>query len=553
MRLSPLTPRFWQQYSIGEVMTVRLQFLGVVAVLLIASTARGDGCYMPERAVRLIPEIPAQRALLAWREGVETLVISSALDSPSQSLGWIIPLPSVPTEIEKATPGMLKTLDFCIQPRITHDLYYELKEAILTTFLVNLVVGTFLFNRKQFTALLLLLMIVLILVNLMGTAGGPAGSDKITRAEKVLVETSAIVGSYEIKVLRASKHDDLNAWLDENQFASLPAAAEETIADYISKGWVFATIKLTRAETGLNAPHPIKLVFLSQQPIYPMRLTALAGGSPLVEIYLIADHKALCDPLEVDYCDRFSKTTDNRDETENFFLGDNTENIIGHPMICQLMWDGCIVTKFIGTISAENMKSDIQFNWKPFSAYRRHFYTRQGALEMASSVFAWLAGAWLLISMILYRKRIRKPGGRNYYLALVLLPPIAVFALCGGILLANLPKIDASELRITRHLLLYQSGPCREISSLLDNNPDILQDSEQAIADFLLKNISGDSPDFPGTVTNRVIGGKLLVEDSPGNFTVEKRDGNVEVRIYGGTGAENVLKYDRNGKKMNQD
>ena len=66
----------------------------VIAVLTLASDVFGDGCYIPERAVRKIPEIPAQRAVLSWKDGHETLVISSTLDSKSQRLGWIIPLPA---------------------------------------------------------------------------------------------------------------------------------------------------------------------------------------------------------------------------------------------------------------------------------------------------------------------------------------------------------------------------------------------------------------------------------------------------------------------------
>ncbi len=88
---------------------MRLQCLVVIGFLLSASAAFGDGCYVPERAVRKIPEIAAQRALLSWKDGVETLVISSALNSEAQTLGWIIPVPAVPTTVEKATPGSLKT------------------------------------------------------------------------------------------------------------------------------------------------------------------------------------------------------------------------------------------------------------------------------------------------------------------------------------------------------------------------------------------------------------------------------------------------------------
>ena len=128
---------------------MRLRYLGVIAFLFSASAAFGDGCYIPERAVRKIPEIVAQRAVLSWKDGVETLVISSALDSEAQTLGWIIPVPAVPTTIEKATPGALKTLDFCIQPKITHDLSREVRAAIVIVLVGNLLWGTWLFKRKR--------------------------------------------------------------------------------------------------------------------------------------------------------------------------------------------------------------------------------------------------------------------------------------------------------------------------------------------------------------------------------------------------------------------
>jgi hypothetical protein len=66
---------------------LRLRGMGVLVALTFATAAFGDGVYIPERAVRKIPEIPAQRAVLSWRDGQETLLISSALDSESQKLG----------------------------------------------------------------------------------------------------------------------------------------------------------------------------------------------------------------------------------------------------------------------------------------------------------------------------------------------------------------------------------------------------------------------------------------------------------------------------------
>jgi hypothetical protein len=53
---------------------MRLRYSVVIGFLLPASVAWGDGCYFPERAVRKIPEIVVQRAVLSWKDGVETLV-----------------------------------------------------------------------------------------------------------------------------------------------------------------------------------------------------------------------------------------------------------------------------------------------------------------------------------------------------------------------------------------------------------------------------------------------------------------------------------------------
>ncbi len=157
---------------------MRLLCLVVIGFLLSSSAAFGDGCYVPERAVRKIPEIAAQRALLSWKDGVETLVISSALDSEAQTLGWIIPVPAVPTTVEKATPGSLKTLDFCIQPKITHDLSQEVHAVIVVVFLGNLVLATWWFKRKRFLDLLLWLFLFFILAGLLLPAMGTAGAEQ---------------------------------------------------------------------------------------------------------------------------------------------------------------------------------------------------------------------------------------------------------------------------------------------------------------------------------------------------------------------------------------
>lgn len=524
----------------------------VIAVLAFASDVLGDGCYIPERAVRKIPGIPAQRAILAWKDGKETLVISSALDSQAQKLGWIIPLPSVPTTIEKETPGALKTLNFCLQPEITHDLHPAIVLVVVLAFAGNLVVATWLFKRKSLVNLLVVLTVVFVFFSLLLPASGPTRS-VASKAPNVQVEKFVSVGAYDVKVLKPAKPNDLNAWLTENGFSALPAVADKTVADYISNGWVFAAIKLTRAESGSNAPHPIKMAFASKRPVYPLRLTALAGGTTAFELFVIADNRAACDELKEELCERFTVEKSVRSEyepyeTDEYFWGETTNQRIGHPAICSLMWNECILTKFAGPIDADKMTSDIQFEWKPFEPYREHLFTIQGAREVALIVFIGVLGASLAVSMFVCQKKIVQPKGFWRYLGRVLLPSVALVAILAAGAFICLPKLDASEV-VQGHVWMLRASSMRVFNTFkvgLDGwRPELFQDSEKEIADRLLKLLSDPDPDGRSAITNQLMETKIIVEDSPGNFTVEKSDKKVIIRVYDAVGRPMVIEQPR--------
>ncbi len=513
---------------------MRLPSFGVVAVLLSASVALADGCYIPERAVRKIPEIPSQRALLSWKDGVETLVISSALDSEAQRLGWIIPIPATPTKIEKESPGGLKTLSFCLQPKITHDLHQMTVASVVELIVVNLIGATLLFKRKRLVALLLLLFVLLLLWTSLLTAGGTIGV-AAARTDKSLVEKTATVGSYVVSVLRPSRPGDLNVWLGDNGFAALPAAADKTVADYIAQGWVFAAIKLRRAESGANTPHPIKMVFPAKEAVYPLKLTAIAGGSPHLELFVVADDTAACNVLSEEFCDRFTLARGFQEPQytiEDSFHGTTSECNVGHPAIRPLMWNDCVLTKLSGTVRANDMNEDIRFDWKPCHPYRQHFYTASGARSVAWLLFIWAVGSWGILSMYVYRKRIVQPRGRRWYFGRVLLPAIVLSAAGAGILLVSLPKLDASEVEVSRgrhhddFLLIVAKN-------FLEEHPDILQGSGQEIADSILTYLGKGWKTKP----------EFKVEDTPGNFTVEKQPGKVIVRAYDRDGTVSFSEY----------
>ncbi|MHC4418082.1 MAG: hypothetical protein ACYSU6_05790, partial [Planctomycetota bacterium] len=74
------------------------------------TTVYADGKFFAERAYKVPPAIPSQRAILIHKDGTEKLIIESALQGEGKEFGWVIPLPAKPTEFEKVSPGLIKTL-----------------------------------------------------------------------------------------------------------------------------------------------------------------------------------------------------------------------------------------------------------------------------------------------------------------------------------------------------------------------------------------------------------------------------------------------------------
>jgi len=99
----------------------------ICAIALLVQNAYADGKYFPEKAYKIPPTIPTQRAILVYKDAIEKLTIESALNGEGEEFGWIIPLPAKPTQFEKASPGLIKTFSLTLQPQIIHDLNESLR------------------------------------------------------------------------------------------------------------------------------------------------------------------------------------------------------------------------------------------------------------------------------------------------------------------------------------------------------------------------------------------------------------------------------------------
>lgn len=285
--------------------------------VLIAAAAIADGKMYGREEVP--PGIPYQRALIHFRDGVETLILQSkyATELPNEepSMGWVVPVPSEP-EVASIHPmladSLFSRLSMKTGPRVTRNRDIVFRVLICFTSAVailSLILHVFLsvvtlptrfgFDQQKLTRVTEYLfatsMVCFLFVFLLPVLQRSRG----TKSVEVISEHT--VGIYDVSLIRSGDSGELISWLNEHDFQF----GEEDVgafAAYIDDGWCFvvATIKTASNEDewdlrseGLAAP--LVLRFPYEKPVYPLRLTGTGGFDTEVLVYLATDAKMMCD------------------------------------------------------------------------------------------------------------------------------------------------------------------------------------------------------------------------------------------------------------------
>jgi hypothetical protein len=348
---------------------------------------------------------------------------------------------------------------------------------------------------------------------------GDASSPSLNRVNPVEIQSRQIIGDYEIFVLKAVESEDLNTWLEDNGFRPFPEKAFATIDDYLKQNWYFLAAKLTREHDHISAPHPILIEFETNRPVYPMRLTALQGAEVNIELFVIAEAQAV--PigyrLENEYCNTFfyrkisSRYHRNTEEKVYGFKGRkyfrrNME--IGHTDGRKVMWDGCVLTKLTGKVKHKNMKIDLFFTFKNTVPHLAVSYTRGAALDLVSVL------------------------------------GIAVFMIGFPFLVAWNPKTVEKILLllfICIHIMIshyIHLGKKVETVAIKSEWYNFTSSMYFALSDIELKEDTTDRElidqlteieDLMNPFTKKAV----VLEDSPGNITVKRKDGLIEsIKLY---------------------
>jgi len=511
-------------------MKIKLPFLvAIIFITLIASTLLADGKVFPPKAIKVSPAIPYQRALIAHKDGVEKLTIETTFKGSGEQFGWVIPLPNVPTEYQQVSSGLIKTLDLNLQPKIIHKGIMGPSASL--ALLVTIVFLFYVISRGRSSIskfVLAIVIVVLCLFTLMPSLGAVKGAEgQSGLVDQVTVAAQHDVGDYLVTVLRAEISESLEQWLESNGFYGLSKNDKTIVDDYIRQKWCFVTAKLKRDGDDLSSPHPIMLTFPSKQPIYPMRLTGTVGSDVYLELFIVGNQVVSNGFLRKELSDKFHFRENAQSRYTDSYESGKFGIVIGHPQVSDIMWDGCWITKLVGTLTPEQMQEDILLEWEDGKPYRKNYYSNSGRNETMCAI--GLTVWWIsLIVFTLYVKLRKKVEVKfNRWLVFVLLCSFIMSLVWMSATYVLIRPIPVNEVLGSRWDVIFQDQSLRGYSrALQDEFPLVYYNSTEQLKDDLRKFLRLAS------LNNAYSHEALTIEDSPGNITIEEIDDQVVYLLY---------------------
>lgn len=412
-----------------------MKLLASLLLIVIASPAVADGMMLRVGPVPGVPDLPYQRAVVSYRDGMETLIVDSRLGGGEKGDHvWVLPLPGAPTTIEPVETSYLDAVFAAGAPMIQGSAKARADEVVY--FIVLAIVSVpYLLRvrdpvrwRRMATYALLLIAILLPLSLLMPVYGG--------FGTKV---AGFAVGGYDVVALDPEEPADPLAWLREKG-AKVPERAAAVIEDYRRRGWSLFVMKFVR-RTGYEQPHPLRFVFPAKVPVYPMRLTGSASRYLVLDLVVIGDQRAAVKGLTL-----WSGVQGLYDEERSRYVFWPGAVVLVEPSSREF-WQDCWLTSFRGEFGAKTMEQDIEIGWTKPERFRARFYDQAGRRGLAASSFAICAGAALLIGSLaaLFTPRARA------WLPWVLLATVAAGGMAAGFAFLTAPVLDEATGRLLGH------------------------------------------------------------------------------------------------------
>ncbi len=425
-----------------------LLFVGLVWAG-VAGELRADGKVLPRQEVAGPVDMPDQRALLAWHEGVQTLVIETAFVGEGAEFAWVVPLPAKP-EVEAASAGTLPAVAALMLPELRsaergHWVLAGLAAglALAIWFLgwsglwrgvrallvgciglfggglaggvfgaewigaaVGLLLAWWLGRHwilragrpvTTFGLLLLVLFLAAVLIPTTGKVRSAAGTAPVAAGLEI---ERRVVGDFDVTLIAGREAGGVVRWLEENGFALGPEARAEAERQAEAGAW-FVASRLRRdfAERGRSTPAPLVFRFEAERPLYPMRLTGAGARRPLeLELFVFGPARAEVDGLRALAWGPLRRG-DAAEQGAGWRSGQTPDSrLITHRRLLGLTEGTSTVTHLRGRLRPAGMSEDLVVVWVDEGPAARGLWAWSHAAALQIGVLS-AAGLALLVAL----------------------------------------------------------------------------------------------------------------------------------------------------------
>jgi hypothetical protein len=269
-----------------------------------------------------------------------------------------------------------------------------------------------------------------------------------------------------------------------------------------------------------------------------MKLTALAGSPLYLELYVIGEGPATHPALQSLIAERFafSETlrqsvvaAGSKSEALPGFEGELSRAQLGHPELNDMLWTGCYVTRLVGEVGPEGMADDFTLAIDPGGEpMRARFYSSKGVWSTVGlvSCFVWIGACTAGASLFILRGQdggARKTTFESLGVGIVLIAATLIA------LPLALPGMPVKERRLPvgvfalSHVRTFQLAALTAWQDRGTTDTPLRESLNALMADYA----QGKNP---------LLGGKLIEEDSPGNYRLEEVEEGVRLTVWDDAG-----------------
>ncbi|GGW39280.1 hypothetical protein GCM10010503_14440 [Streptomyces lucensis JCM 4490] len=241
----------------ARIVSLLLALLGIQLTWFIAPAyACGCGAMVPDPAARIA--VSDERSVLRWDGRREDIVMRLTVDGDAHHAAWIMPVPHRAT-VRLGDPAVFGQLAHAMAP--VHRTRYHFWPHD----------GEWPFDGHDEV----------------GDAAPPpaAGAVSVVGRQRL--------GPFDVARLTATDPAALGDWLHAHGFA-LPARLKTALQPYVDRHWEYVAVRLAPDTSGAmlhGALDPLHLTFAADRPVYPMRLSRLAGLPQSLGLYVLAAHR----------------------------------------------------------------------------------------------------------------------------------------------------------------------------------------------------------------------------------------------------------------------